>query len=267
MAYGAIRTGWQLGGWFNNIVSKTRPPGPLRKAVKRNVTLSVGRFGRRGRRGAFRRKRMRFKRRRNGRRSFKRRVRRVVCQISQHKYLDAATAALGVDTAAVPIYSAIGSIAQGDTISSREGDRILLRSWNLNMNFGAGTGLCWVRVIVGCHRDKLNAASFAASDLMQSTTNYQISPYNREPLERKEWIPMYDKTFLMQGTNAGLGAAASYKKIQLMFSGKRLPMKSVRFNNAGTPDHNYFWLVYSNLVPGATAPSFQTQNRYTWVDV
>lgn len=217
------------------------------------------------RRGARRRKRQSLKRKRSRRTSkrFRSRVLSVVHAAADHKWAGVAAENNTTLNSASPS-TVFTAIAQGTTDSTRLGDTIAMRSLKMNFHFYGNTAAGQpqtIRLIIGCWNDYQQTSPTTAK-LLQTLTIVSITPYLRDPLAARQWIPMYDATFTV-GTVAG--TKEKDKVLKLTFAGKRLPKKNMKFNAAGTPSHVYFWLAISDAV--ANSCGYHFHNRYTWTDI
>lgn len=227
----------------------------------------MARFKRRGfRRTGFKRKRRFGGRKRAGGRVFKRKVKRVVDSLAEKKYVDK-TDGIPCTNAGAFIYL-MDTVAQGDTKSTREGASIRLKSIKINLLATAATDVThddsYFRIIIGCWRD-FYVTSPAIARILESPTSQTLSPYNRENLQAKKWIPMYDKKFTLDRLASG-GARPNDRTWTVSFSGKRLPLKKITYDLNGNADHVYFIWVQSSWVGLEGEPQIAYYARCTFVD-
>lgn len=205
-----------------------------------------------------------FKRRRNGR-VFKRRVRRVVETMAEHKYIDYSGGTPATNAGTIVYF--LDTLAQGDTSTSREGASVKLRSLKINLIATASNAdkETFFRVIFGVWKD-FYVTSPNPARILEVPTSQTLSPYLRENLQAKKWIPMYDKKFTLDKMQAG-ATRADDKVWSLSFSGKRLPMKKITYSASGVADHVYFLMVITSFVglPG-NEPQLAHYARATFVD-
>lgn len=213
-------------------------------------------------------RRLRFKRRRSygGRRSFKKRVKRVIKQFADKKFVVGNLGSTSFNLAAQPTtFSA--AISTGTSDSTRIGNQIDVRSLQVRFllrgNTGGTTTNQTNRLIIGCWNEYFPDPTPTASELLVFNQSAITALYNRDTLSRRGWTPMYDRVFHL---NTDVDAGVLEKAINLKFYGKRLPHKRKTFSASGTPDSVYFWMFINDDV-GASANSYIVDYRMTYTDV
>lgn len=226
----------------------------------------MAKFRRRGKRRFGKRKR--FLRRKSSK-IFKRRVKRIINQTAEKKYIDA-TATTFVTN--VGYFFVVNSgLSQGDTATTRTGNEVYARSLKMRLLFlnNSTEQLVYWRVIVGCWKD-YSVTSPSTTNILEAPTNQTLSPYYRLALQQRKWTPMYDKTFELNNSTAatsGSDVRSIIKILKLSFSGKRLPMKRIAYNAGSIPDHCYFVLMINSFAGAGNQPSAQGYARMTFTDV
>lgn len=199
-------------------------------------------------------------------RIFKRRVKRVIQQTAEKKYVDATSSVYAGGTGAGVFTYIVPSITQGTGVSERVGNQVRGRSLHIRLLIiagGASTSQTRLKVLIGTWRDyQINTP--LSTTLLNNTSVQSISLYNREPLQNKEWTPMFDKDYLMASLNQS-NTFPEQKIVDLKFSGKRLPHKLRTFNSSGVAANQYF--IYLQTDQPLEPPLIYYQWRYTYTDV
>lgn len=212
------------------------------------------------------RRRAKLKRRKSFRskRSFGRRVRREVNRMADKKFLDEYVTGTAFSNAS-DVVQIIPTIVTGTGDSARIGSEITVRSLKMFFrvygNPANTISNSTVRIIVGCWKD-FQLTSPNVARILTNITVATTSPLLRTYLQSKSWIPMYDRTFLINNSLDGVAG----KLIKCNFSGKRLPMKRTQYNGSNVPDHCYFYLIINEQSAG-NYPGYTLATRMTWVDV
>lgn len=85
--------------------------------------------------------------------------------------------------------------------------------------------------------------------------------YDRVRLAQKEWKPMYDRRFIIQGEGI------VNKNLSLSFFGKKLPNKRVVFNTSNVVQNVWFIAVFSDYVGAGPYPQMFWTSRLTFTDI
>lgn len=160
------------------------------------------------------------------------------------------------------------TIIMGTGENNRIGSSIRARSLKGNLLFIYNTSsavACRVNILIGAWRD-YQIAPPTNTSFYQNSTDPSISHFLREPLQNKEWIPMYRRDFILGDANVD-GVYPSQKIIRLSFSGKKLPMKKKTFNAGGTVNWQYFVYAWSDHAVANNPPQMYTEWRMTFTDV
>lgn len=215
-----------------------------------------------------------FKRRKSFRRTkskrFQRGVRRVINQTAEKKALDGN--ASGTINGVVGTFNFIPNgtaIVQGTGSNQRVGNQIRARSLRISYILQAGNSLVSlpyrITVLVGAFRDYQIVTPDINTFYQYPTSVVAYSPFLREPLQNKEWIPMFQKTYYL-ARNSSSNTYPEEITRTIKFSGKRLPKKLKTYNAAGFVNWVYFMMIFtSDVVP--TAPIHVTNWRLTYTDV
>lgn len=202
------------------------------------------------------------RRKRNG--NFKRRVKRVVLQLAEHKYIEGNSY---VGNCTNLGYLQIFPVpSQGTSSNTRLGDEIRVRSLKLNafMVNGTDDNLSYIRVIFGCWNDYYGTSP-TQTKILNNVPDAINSYYVRDYLEARSWTPMYDRRFLMGKAGSGENIPSG-RLLTMNFYGKKLPKKRMVFK-AGTQDHAYFMLITTGNAFGIDPPSIIYDWRMTFTDM
>lgn len=200
---------------------------------------------------------------RRGGKVFKRKVKRVIEETTEKKYIDGG-GNTSVTNAGTFIYFNDG-IAPGAANGARVGDNIKIRSIQATLQFnssvGSANGLNW-RIIVG----RWNAywiSTPSTSSIFNDPSDAINSQYNRINLEQRRWTPLYDSRFTGY-SNAATGKITTLKKMK--FFGKRLPRPRLTYNTGNTPDAVYFVLFINDFAGVSPFPALSWRWRMTYTD-
>lgn len=199
-------------------------------------------------------------------RIFKRQVKRVIQQTAEKKYVEATSNFSAGGSGSGTFTYIIPSITQGTGISERVGNQVRGRSLHIQLLIIAGggsTGQTRLKVLIGSWRD-YQISSPTSTTLLNNTSVQSITLYNREPLQNKEWTPMFDKDYFL-ASNTQSNTFPEQRLIDLKFSGKRLPHKLRTFNSSGNSNNQYFLYVQTDQL--LDPPAIYYQWRYTYTDV
>lgn len=226
----------------------------------------MARFRRRSfkRRNSLKRKRRSFRNKRG--RTFKKRVKRVIQQTAEKKFIDVYSSRTVSGSISGTFDYLAPTIAQGTTVSTRVGIQVTGRSLKLNLLFianGSSTLITRVKIIVGTWRD-YQVSSPTSAILLSNDSLQQISFNVREDLQNKEWTPMYQRD-IMLANNGEDNFYPAQKLIKLSFTGKKLPHKKRTFNSGGLADNQYF--LYLQTDQAVNPPVCYYGYRYTYTDV
>lgn len=218
------------------------------------------------RKRSFKRKRYR----KYGERKFNKRVKRAVTKFAEKRYVDNSQSLEVFGSDGQFLYFNNG-ISQGDGPTLRQGSQIYARSLRLYGHFvgnNSSTGTEYqFRVIVGCWTQFPSGAPTATQLLTGSSGFWHWAQYNRQTLQQKRWIPMFDKRFTVTRPN-GNDPMSSCKFFDWKFSGKRLPMKRVTFDGTNAADHVYFlWFFQDQTNIAGARPGLEMTARFTYTDV
>lgn len=216
------------------------------------------RFKQRRGRVLLKRRRSRvFKRRYNGRR-MERKIRRVLRNTAETKWVDQ-SAAGGVSSTYQSIV--INDPAQGTTRNQRVGDRIRRKNLRLKFHWTYGDAFNAIRLTIVQWNDRSSISVPVGSDIYENIGFPIVTPLNRVNLQQKMMVPMYDKTFFMDDKQI------LQREMNLNFYGKRLPGKNLTFLAGGstTSSKIYVFLWCDSIA--APNPSYQMYARMTFVDV
>lgn len=212
-----------------------------------------------------------FKRRKSYRRGtnrrFQRRVKRVINQTAEKKALDGASNGNINGVTGTFIFPG-AALTQGTGGNQRIGNQVRIRSLKVNFilqgpNLGGTTQR--ITVLVGAFRDYQLATPDVNTFFQYPTNVVAYSPYLREPLQNKEWVPMYLKTHFLVPWNAVGGYYPNEKLVKLSFSGKKLPKKLKTFNAGGYSNWQYFIMFFTADVVNQAI--HVTNWRITYTDV
>lgn len=129
--------------------------------------------------------------------AFKKKVRRVIRQTAEKKYLAYSASAVGVDSAGTAMLSLL-DVPQGDLDSTRDGDQLFLRSIQLNFSISLGDTTNFVRVILFQWFPTLTGLPPVASILLDTSRPW-LSPYNHD--QRFNFRIFHDKTYCLDTLN------------------------------------------------------------------
>lgn len=200
-------------------------------------------------------------------RDFTKQVGKALDELAENKSTDSSVTASPFGTSGTLSYITLPT--QGSTENQRIGQKIKARSLRLRGYIQADTtiNLSQVRMIIGCWKD-FQGTSPTASLLMDTPGAVVPSFYNRDTLVQRKWVPMYDKVWNLDGATASnVIPTDSIVNFEISFSGKKLPLKELTFNNAGVVQNQYFIFCYSNWTAGGTAPRLTYDARITFTDV
>lgn len=219
----------------------------------------MARFRKRKQRGRSLKRKRRSFRGKSGR-SFRKRVKSVVQSFAEKKWLDNQSSTPVSNAGAVILFNDV--IAQGTGSNQRVGLEVQAKSLKLNLVFGreaATPGTRRFRLIVGCWHDYTSTTPTISQILFNPTLDYSM--YDRVRLAQKEWTPMYNRQFTIQGDGI------VNKTINLSFFGKKLPNKRVVFNSSNVVQNAWFLAVFSDYVGAGPFPQMFYTSRLTFTDI
>lgn len=211
-------------------------------------------------------KRRKSFRRRGSSKKFQRGVRRVIQQTAEKKAINQAGNPTINGVTGTFLFFPSG-LVQGTGATERIGNQYRVRSLKINTILqvnSASTTVNRIKVLVGCWRDYQTSTPDVTSFYQYPSSVVAYSPYLREPLQNKEWIPMYDRNIML----AASGRDNKYTSeivLSLSFSGKKLPKKLKTVNGAGFAKWQYFIMFFGTDVVN---PALAVWNsRLTFTDV
>lgn len=125
------------------------------------------------------------------------------------KYID--TAVFGTITTTATVFP-LTAISQGDTDTSRTGDKVTLKSFLMRLNItpNATAGINFLRILALIDKQNNAVAPTAAQILQNSTTTY--SPLNDD--WGKRFKVFYDRTFTVDTDATGGQVEKTYRKLR-----------------------------------------------------
>lgn len=214
------------------------------------------------RRNSFKRGRSLKRKRRSFRirkRRFNKRIKRAVNAFAEKKYIDYSTSGNATNSGQFLYFNT--SISQGTGSNTRVGLKCFARSLRIRLLLKSDYGnVRRFRVIVGAWNDYTSTAP-ATTAILQNPTSESISLYKRETLQQKEWIPMYDRSFVLWDYTT------PQKLLKINLSGKRLAAKTMIFSTTNVVQQAYFMLIITDYAGLGPYPEYYLNSRLTFTDV
>lgn len=107
-------------------------------------------------------------------------------------------------------------VGQGDTASSREGNKIVFSSMEMKYTLKIGSAASQTRCRILIVKDKqVNESLFTANDLLQSSAQGTaiVSPKNLDNMFR--FVILYDKVHSLQNTGTSVNFAKMFKRMNM----------------------------------------------------
>lgn len=160
-------------------------------------------------------------------------------------------------------------ITEGAGSGERVGNKVHFRSlkikgWIQGVTGETSPNTQW-RVIIGCWHDYTQSTPTYAQ-LLGDPSYILQSFYNRDVLQAKAWVPMYDKIVNLTAEGS-FDPARNIWITELSFAGKRLPNKDVQYNVNNMPNNAYFIWLANTSTEGIPYPRYQLNARLTYTDV
>ncbi len=181
----------------------------------------------------------------------------------EHKFVEDNDETINMDSTAA-IYPLNDAITQGDTQTTREGNKVSNRKLSIKgyfANTGANAADCVCRIIIF----KIKQNKGATPAIANLLNNVDSVNSHSQPNKTKDFSVFYDHTFTMDTTQMSL-IAFKYDKV--------LRDSSQYLSDAGTVagiDTNlYCMAVYSSITdnPGTLdSPSFLFDYRFSFIDI
>lgn len=220
------------------------------------------------------------KRRSNGRRTrrvsrrakpsrgFARKVKRAVNTFAEKKAIN--TPLLGsVEGSNGVFWFFNDQITEGGGSGQRVGNKIHVRSlklkgWIQGVVGETSPNVQW-RMIIGCWHDYPQSTPTYAQ-IFDDPPYILQSFYNRDILQAKAWVPMYDKIVNLTAEGS-FSPEKNIHMFELGFAGKRLPHKDMQYNTSDKPNSAYFIWLGNTSTEGIPYPRYQINARMTYTDV
>lgn len=175
--------------------------------------------------------------------------------------IDTSAQNIGYDA---PLLAHWSPIAQGDTISQRNGDRITVKALKMNykMLFPAGVNASARIIIFQWKPDNVIDAPTMAKILSNASTDYSIhSPLVETKVLRSKFHVLSDKIF--NNLNSVTGSTYCRSMTIRKFNGK-----FINFSAGSTNGKNQIYiLAFSDqLIASATCPNFKKVVHLNWKD-
>jgi len=163
----------------------------------------------------------------------------------------------------VPLLATWSAVAQGDTIHTREGDRI--EPTNLRVSYqcvhDAVTVVSRIIIFQWKPDNQVDAPSMAKILEVPSTNQSVYSPYMQDKVDRSKFVVLYDK--MHTGDTAGLTAYTRTRTINL----KKFANKYINYNESATTGKSAIYiLAFSNVASASTEPTFNKIVYFSWKD-
>lgn len=165
-------------------------------------------------------------------------------------------------------YYPASGIVNGTANGQRIGNQINLRNLDIAIRFdthSTGDPVTFWRVIVGVWHD-YQTSSPTPSELLEQTSDPNISPLRRLTLQEKKWTPLFDKRIIMQNGSLATGDFPSVMKwMKIRFSGKRLAKKHLTYSSSSIPNEGHFIFI-TNININVGLPGVAVYTRVTYTD-
>lgn len=198
------------------------------------------------------------RKRKTGSTAFKKKVRAVIQDAAEHKW---------IDTTANTTVSSTGTFfqmpipTQGSTRNERVGDDINIRSWNwrIAMTVASADVTNFIRIIVFSWNQLAALGAPTTADILDAPLNPIVSTIGRYSLAEKRMTLVYDRVFKLSSFG---DSYTQFHKINIF--GKRLPHK--RQDIAGGNAVGLMYMLAISDSSAAAHPGFNYYNRFTFTD-
>lgn len=160
-----------------------------------------------------------------------------------------------------PIFVNLSAISQGDTVSSRDGDRIMPVSINCKWRVNTQSSTTVSRIIVLQWKPNSNDDVPSASKILNfgaltlDSVDYQYVP---DKADRNKFTVLYDKRILQGNSQMAIGS------INL----SKFANKYIYYDGTDTDaKNNIYVMAFSNLNAAATEPTLYADFIFRWKDM
>jgi len=163
----------------------------------------------------------------------------------------------------VPTLTHWSAVAQGDTIRTRDGDRIEPTSLRMAYQCVHDAVTVISRIIVFQWKpdNQVDAPSMAKILEVPSTNQSVYSPYMQDKVDRSKFVVLYDK--IHTGDATGLTATTHTRTVNI----RKFANKFINYNEAATTGKSQIYvLAFSNVAAVSTEPTFNRVVYLHWKD-